>query len=162
MTRRQKISLAAFVGVALIFAGTVTAFFLSFHNAGELAIDVRETKPGGDQVSVRIPGGLVKAALLLVPDRVLCEPARAVRNRAPLLRAATKELARSEDAVFVEVESADESVRVAKEGEHLVIRVESNEESIRVRVPMRLVGAILERLERVRVGVSVSRGGESA
>jgi len=162
VTRGQRISLTAFVAVALILAGAATALYLSFRNAGELAIDVRETGPAGDQVSVRIPGGLVKAALLLVPDHVLCEPARAVRHRVPHLRAAAKALARSKDAVFVEIDGADESVRVAKQGEHLVIRIESDEESVYVRVPLALVGSILGKLEHVQFRGCAKHGGDSA
>jgi hypothetical protein len=139
-----------------VLAGVALACLVTLSVAGTedkwLHVRVEEGGEKGERVSINIPLDIVERMLpaisvdelqdgKLILDGLdddlegidLRELAAAVRD-AP-------------DADFVRVESDDETVRVAKEGEFLVVRVEEggrhSNETVRIRVPLPVVDALV-------------------
>ena len=136
------------------FAGTVVALFLcilfltaSVHRAGVLKIQYSEYGPDGDQFSLYLPGFVVQTALGFVPSSVMdfdLDP-----DTEPWVHIALQsvsELEKLPDAVFVEVESDDESVLIRKDGINFIIDVETDDEKIHLSIPMNSVKAVLKKI----------------
>jgi hypothetical protein len=84
-----------------------------------------------------------------VPDRLCLEASEEMERWGPAIRVACNELTRCEDGVFVEVESYDETVLIAKRGKALVIDVESEDESVHITVPLATVKHVVSKIERI-------------
>lgn len=100
------------------------------------------------KVTVNLPLTLIEQAIKLVPEEVDDEVQMELNDVGidiDDLRAFWQEMRDSEDATFVTVESEDETVRVAKEGEYFVARtVESTEDGaqVDVRFPFAVLDAL--------------------
>jgi hypothetical protein len=132
---------------------TVALFFAaSGLLAQERWFHVRVTESGADptHVAVNVPLSLIEAALKLVPEQVH-EEIDVELNEADFdlddLRQFWKDVKDVEDATFVTVESADETVKVAKEGDLLVARtIERTEKGaqVDVRFPFAVLDALFQ------------------
>jgi len=141
MTRKTLSLIPALVLIALVtFTGSAFASGLWLH----VKVD------GGDddeQVTVNLPLSLIEKALPMIPAEAL-EHGRIHFDEGDEitiadLREMWNEIRSQPDFTIARVESQDEHVRVAKEGEYLVVRVEEDEsENVNVRVPMAVVDAL--------------------
>jgi hypothetical protein len=132
---------------------TVALFFAaSGLLAQERWFHVRVTESGADptHVAVNVPLSLIEAALKLVPEQVH-EEIDVELNQADFdlddLRQFWKDVKDVEDATFVTVESADETVKIAKEGDLLVARtIERTEKGaqVDVRFPFAVLDALFQ------------------
>ncbi len=146
MTATSRI-LAA-IGIAalvLLVAGAGTAVWLA-HAYGTLELEVHSSGPTGDDVSVRLPGGLVRIAAALVPREARRESAREIAEWLPVAKAALSELSRCPDAHLVDVRSHGDTVRISKRGDVILAEVTSRRENVRVSIPLRAAGAVLAAL----------------
>jgi hypothetical protein len=139
-----------------IFAAPAIAFLLFFVATGLLAQErwfhVRVIEGGADptHVAVNVPLSLVEAALKLVPDHVHKEIDLEL-NDADFdledLRQFWQEARKQKDATFVTVESPDETVKIAKEGELLVARTTERTAKgtqVDVRFPFAVLDALFQ------------------
>ncbi len=115
----------------------VTGAFV--YHVGAVWIDVREKKPGGDHVRLVVPAIIAPVAAMMVPKAKLNEAPRELQEWLPTIEAATEELSRCPDSVFVQVDSPKEHVKIAKSGDHLVIDVDDPGETVHVSIPIRAV-----------------------
>lgn len=113
-------------------------------------VRVDGTGPDAESVRVNVPLRLVTSVLPMVDDGEL-QDGRLLFDDHEMdgidLPALLRELRNAPEAEFVTVRGADESVRVAKEGDLFVVRVEQRGESaenVRVTVPLRVLDALLE------------------
>jgi len=112
-------------------------------------VHVRVEQPEGENVRVNLPLGVVRAALALAPETIT--DGRHIRIDGhdhfaiSDLKKLWQELRQTPEGELVTVESDDENVRVAREGEAVVVHVQSNErsEQVSVEVPVALVDALL-------------------
>lgn len=119
--------------------------------AGERWLHVRVVEGGedGERVSVNIPLGVIESVLPMISANELDGGKLNIDlddmnglDLGEILAA----LADSPDAVFVTVESEDESVRVAKEDGYLLVHVDErdgDEEKVRVRLPLAVAEALV-------------------
>ncbi len=138
---------------ALPIAATVALFFAaSSLLAQERWFHVRVTETGADptHVAVNVPLSLIEAALKLVPEEVHQEIDIEL-NQADFdledLRQFWKDVKDVDDATFVTVESADETVKVAKEGDLLVARTTqrtADGAQVDVRFPFAVLDALFQ------------------
>ncbi len=132
-------------GVLILVGSAVVAGAVAF-NAGAIRIYVLEKKPGGDHVNLLVPAALVPLALKFIPDHKRQRALAQLDQWLPALQTASRELARVEDATFVEVQGPKERVRVSKLGGSLVVDVQSDRETVYVSFPLRLVDQVAEEL----------------
>jgi hypothetical protein len=106
-------------------------------SAGSIQVSVRDKGPDGFSLAIPVPVNLASAVLTFIPDRELEEIRAGFGPWMPAIEAALDGLARCPDGPLVEVDSADETVRIVKRGGKLVIDVDSRDETVHVAVPIR-------------------------
>jgi len=139
-----------------ILAGIAIIALLTVSAAGAadkwLHVRVEEDGDSGERVNVNVPLDLVERMLpLITVDELdggklmldeLDDDLKGID-----LRELAAALEDAPDADFVTVESDDENVRIAKEGEFLIVVVEErgkrSAETVRVRVPLAVVNALV-------------------
>jgi len=114
-----------------------------------LHVKVKDTGAHPEMVSVNLPLSLAEKVLPTVNAEEL-RKGKVRLHDADLngvdLRALLDAVRTTGDGEFVKVESAEEDVRVAKEGDHLLIRVREshhNSQKVDVRVPIVVANAML-------------------
>ena len=135
MTRKQKLMLA--VGLAVLIPTALLA------TATCVIVDFRESGPDGGRVLVPVPLALIEAALYLTPQSATRFEHSEFAEYQGLVATALDELQKVDEATLVSVESAAETVRIAKKGPDLVASVASPGETVRVRIPLAVVGKIV-------------------
>ena len=147
--RIERARPAVLAGIALFFiaASGVLAQERWFH--------VRVTEGGAEptHVAVNLPLSLVEAALQLIPEEVKREidiELNEVDFEIEDLRKFWEDVRHLDDATFVTVESPDETVKVAKEGELLVARTTERSAGgaqVDVRFPFAVLDALFQGTE---------------
>lgn len=147
MRSTERFSLAIILGLCVLVGGTAGATAYAWHRAGSVRIAVHEAGPGGSDLSVRLPGLLVNAAIALCPVPTDPEFREHLADFEPMLRAVASRLKTLPDAVFVDVKNDDGTVRIEKSGTDLLIRVISDDESVEIAIPVDSVRRLMEKLE---------------
>lgn len=158
MSRRERIALAIVLALAVAGCATVATAAYAWHRAGTVRIDVHEAGSAGSDVSVRVPGAIVNAAIALLPEPRIVEFDTQFAEFAPALLAISEHLEKMPDAVLVDVREGGESVRVERAGSEIVVRVSSGDERVEIAIPIRSARKALEKLGRI----ARARGGERA
>jgi hypothetical protein len=135
-----------------VVAGVALFFAASGLLAQERWFHVRVDESGADptKVAVNLPLSLIEAALKALPEQVNREidlELNEVDFDLEDLRQFWQEVRGLEDATFVTVESADETVKIAKEGELLVARTTERGErgaQVDVRFPFAVLDALFQ------------------
>jgi hypothetical protein len=143
----ERLALAVILGLAVLVCGTAGATAYAWHRAGSLHIAIHESQPGGNDLSITLPGFLVNAAIALCPIPADPELHARLADVQPALRAVASELASMPDAVLVDVKGDEGTVRVEKSGANLLIHVVSPEERIEVEVPVESVRQLVQKLD---------------
>jgi hypothetical protein len=135
-------TLLAVAGVGAILTGS----FLYSH--GLVRVSVNEKRPGGDHISLFIPGAVVPVATAFVPAQKIGQhlPPEA-RQVLPVALAALRELRNLPDSTLVQVDSDREHVRVRLENGSLMVDVDSDDEEVHVSLPLRTMNSVLAKLE---------------
>jgi len=148
LTRHEKrvlIAASIIVGLAL---SSVVAVAVLIHQSGTIVINVKETGPSGDDVSIRIPGIFALVALRFMPDELFREVARSSDSCLPLMEAIAGGLRDLPDCDLVDVASRSERVTVSKKIGHLVVAVDSRDEEAYISLPLSIVSSFAGRIER--------------
>jgi hypothetical protein len=143
----ERLALAVVLGLGVVAFGTAGAAAYAWQRAGTVRIAIHETRPGGDDLSLRLPGLLVNAAIALCPVPADTELNARLHDVAPALRAVAQRLDAMPDAVLVDAVSDDGTVRVEKSGQELVIRVVCPRERVEITLPLGSVRQLLTKLE---------------
>jgi hypothetical protein len=112
-------------------------------------LHVRVLEDEGDKVSVNLPLSVVRVALSIIPEKISDGKHFKIDDHDHLsiaeMKALWRELRNSAEGDLVTVESADENVRVSREGELMLVRVDGHErgEEVAVEIPLSLVDALL-------------------
>ncbi len=147
MNRTQK-SFAVFLSVLLLCALFVTGFALNICSMGAITVNVKEHGSCGDDISICVPASVASAAIFFAPDKMFRNAKHNLQGELPIARAALRALASAPDCVFVEMSSGDENVLIRKIGGELIVEAETDDESVHVRVPVKLVQSVLNRMAR--------------
>jgi hypothetical protein len=102
-----------------------------------------------ERVTVNLPLSLIEKAIPMIPENVM-EHGRIQFDEGEEitiadLREMWNEIQSQPDFTIARVESEDENVRVAKEGDYLIVRVDEGEggsENVNVRIPVAVVDAL--------------------
>src|ERR1700737_5137232 len=137
--------------LALGFCGTVVvAGAYTFHE-GVMRVD--EDHSDGRHVHVWFPAAIVPLALHVVPNRHLEHALAQAGPWRPTLRALTKELKKYPEADLVEVEGANQHVRIRTHQGKLLIDVTEPGETVHVACPLATIEDITRELEAKSPGV---------
>jgi len=142
MTRPAKVLtvvaialLAVPVGATLLLAGSLVAH-------GVVTFKVNESKPGGTNISVPVPAGLLYLGLDLLPlidrDGDLARARREMGDWAPVAAAALESFEDCPDAVLVDVRDHGDTVRIVKEGRSITIQVHDQDGDVNISLPAHL------------------------
>lgn len=132
----------------LLFSWVALALCAGPGRATENWLHVRvEEARGGSRVSVNLPMAVVEAAAPLLRFAAIHSPStvriNGCRWRVGDLRNAWRDLEASPDGTFVTIEDGAEHVRVAKVGNRIIVRGRHTSERIEMRIPGRVVDALL-------------------
>jgi hypothetical protein len=131
--------------LALGFCGTVAlAGVYTFHE-GVMRVD--EDHYGGRHVHVWVPAAIVPMALHVVPSRHLERALEHAGPWLPTLRALTKELKKYPEAELVEVDDANQHVRIRTHLGKLLIDVNEPGEIVHVACPLAMMEDVASTLE---------------
>ena len=144
MTRGTRLLLVIVIGSVVLATAVVGAAAAAVYGAGTIAIDVREDD--GQRIQVKLPAGLVRAAVALTPSSILEDATDELAPLLPALNAGWRDLSEAPDFVLFELSSADENVRVEKVDSRLMIFVDLPDGTVQVAVPIDTVGSLLRRL----------------
>ena len=146
MTSTRRLVLAVGLGLVLIVVTTFTFAAVGIRSMGMVTVDVAERQ--GSQVSIRVPGSVVRAGLVVAPmlangfgvQREMVEVTRFL----PLARRAGEAFREAPDGVFVEVHDGDEHVRIEKVDGVLTISVDSSGDRVRIACPLHLLDPAID------------------
>jgi hypothetical protein len=131
-----------------ILLGTLLAVPMTLgmllYATGLAVVDVRQGGPDGRRIIVPVPLAVANGALLFLDDdstRLRCPEFAEHREAAVRL---ARELQRSPDGRFVEVEGRDEQVTIDKAGDTLIVEVHDGGNDVHVRVPISAAVDLLE------------------
>ena len=147
MRSGERLALAVILGLGVVTCGSAGAAAYAWQHAGSVLIAIHETRPGGDDLSLSLPGLLVNAAIAVCPVPADAEFNARLRDIAPALRAVALRLDTMPDVVLVDAAGDGGTVRVEKSGKDLLIRVVSPQERVEVAVPLGSVRRLLTKLE---------------
>ena len=137
--------------LALGFCGTVAvAGAYTFHE-GVMRVD--EDCSSGRHVHVWVPAAIVPMAMYVVPRRHFGHATAQAGPWMPTLRALTKELKKYPEAELVEIEDANEHVRIRTHHGKLLIDVRNPDETVHVACPLAMIEDVSRELEAKSPGV---------
>ncbi len=131
--------------IVLLTAGAATAAWLA-HAYGTVDVEVHSRGAEGDDVSMKLPGALVRIAAEFIPAEARRESAREIAEWLPVAKATLSELSRCPDAHLVDVRSRGETVRISKRGSVLVAEISTRGQDVHVSIPLRAAEAVLDHL----------------
>ncbi len=136
--------LAVILGAYLVL---FAAFAAAVYATGLIVVDVKD-KVNGRHVLVPVPMLFVHTAVSLIPDHVMKEAN--IHNDVDVdmkcVHAAADVLAECPDATFVEVQTHDESVVIAKKGDNITLNVDTQKEKVYMRFPVRGMERVVAQL----------------
>ena len=131
--------------IGLGFFGTVAvAGAYTFHE-GIMRVD--EDRVDGRHVHVWVPAAIVPMAMHVVPSRHLKHAVAQAGPWLPTVRALSKELKKYPDAELVEVEDANQHVRIRTHNGRLLIDVTAPDETVHVACPLAMIEDVSRQLE---------------
>lgn len=138
MRRGTKIFtiLAATLAVMFLSSGLLLAGSIAIN--GMVTVRVNETQADGTDVYVPVPAGLIYAGLAVMPllaEDELAEMRAELGEWGPFLVAAAEAFEDCPDAVLVDVQDGDETVRIVKRGRSLDVLVDGRDGKVHVTVP---------------------------
>lgn len=149
MTNRNKRILLVAVVMLAVVSVCGAAIATSLGGTGMIDVQVRER--GGQNVSVHVPVSVVLLALQFAPRCAFGDVPDEAFRYAGAARVLTDRLGELPDFTMVEVDGADEHVRVRKAGDRLVVDIDNTDETVHVSLPLRVVEKVAKKLETGRV-----------
>jgi len=140
--------------VALGLGAAMTAAGVYVFHEGVIRVDVDEHRTDGSHVHFWVPATVVATGMHFVPADKMRDAAAQVRPYLPVLREVSKELQKYPDAELVDVESAEDHVRVAMVGGKLRIDAVSEDgDVVHLSVPAQVLSDVADELEAKAPGI---------
>jgi hypothetical protein len=150
MRNRAATVILIVIGAMIALAVNVTLFAAVVtyraYRQGTAVVQVQEKGPDGVNLWIPVPVSLAGAAMRFIPKQDLPPVDPEVAAALPTLQEIARELDRMPDAVLVEVESADEWVRISKKDGRLVVEVDDPDARVHVSLPPGALGEIVSHL----------------
>jgi len=132
--------------LALGAAGTLAVATVYTFREGTIRVDVDEHRSGGSHVHLWVPAALVPAAMHFVPDDKLQEAAAHAHEALPIVKIVAKELGNYPNAEFVQVDSAEEHVKVSVRNGKVYVDVQDHGDEVHVAVPVSTIEDVIENI----------------
>jgi hypothetical protein len=134
-------------GAGVLALGGMVVAGAAVYQAGAVRVSVDEKTPGGHHIHLIAPAAAVPIGLKFVPNDALRQASSEVRPWLPAIEVAVTELEKYRDFTLVEVDDAQDHVKIRKLGQTMVIDVDSTDATVHVSFPLRSVMSALRRIE---------------
>jgi len=114
---------------------------------GIIEVNVQEKHPGGSHIHFYVPATAATWGVHIAPQEKLREHLRRSREGLEVAKAALNALEKVEDAVFVEVDSPKEHVRIATHRGDFVVDVDDAGETVHIALPIRAARKVVDDLQ---------------
>ncbi len=146
--------------IALLFLLMLFTVSLAGASQGHwLHVRVNEAGEDGEKVSVNLPVSLIDAVLSNLDidefhnGTIRIDDAEFDREMVEAIYEAAKD---AKNGVFVEIEDGEESVLVVKKGDEIHVNITDYDEEIKVRIPLKVVGALLSNSNDDELNISAA------
>jgi hypothetical protein len=139
--------LAILGGAGVLVLGGMVAASAAVYQAGAVRVSIDEKTPEGHHIHFIAPAAVVPIGLKFVPNDALREASSEVRPWLPAIEIAVTELEKYRDFTLVEVDDAQDHVRIRKLGQTMVIDVDSTDARVHVSFPLRTAMSALRRID---------------
>jgi multidrug efflux pump subunit AcrA (membrane-fusion protein) len=142
-----KLLFVAILVLAVLVVGSGTLLATSVVRSGMMTVKVHETGPDGvKHLYIPVPAALIGLSLDMMPvltgEDIFADMRSNLGDMRPAVAAALTELEDAPDAVLVDVQDAQERVRIVKEGRTLEIQVDGPDGQVEISLPANLLGRI--------------------
>lgn len=147
MSKGAKILLAIAAAFAVLMVGSGILVAATIARAGVVHVKIHEPGPSGSHVNVHIPAAVVTLGLDLMPllvdrDQIKAEIRTNLGEARPAMAAVLQELEDVPDAVLVDAQDGEDSVRISKKGRVLEIHVVNPDGTFDITLPAGLLGRV--------------------
>ena len=141
--------LAVVLLVAMLMAGTVGMATATAFRHGNIRVQVTSRGGGGDNINLVVPATLAEAIVALAPVGMIRDeiPMDEIEPYLPAIRGLGREIRNLPDAVYVEVRSHDETVRIEKRDGRFLIDVQDRSETVHISIPVTTVHRVVKKMQ---------------
>ena len=145
MNPRTKTLFAILFGIPLLLAATCAVIVFVVSRAGSLEFSIHE-KHGGSNVEVRLPAILVPVTMAFVRlpfnDELPCGGGNCGIPFG-VVSGALSALSDCPDGVLVDINTAEDIVRIEKRAGRIVVYIDTPDETVSAAIPLRASGSVL-------------------
>ena len=148
MSSRKRMILAVVLLVAMLMVGTLGMATATVYRNGNIRVQVTSTDPGGDDINLVVPATLAETLIALAPVGMIRDeiPLDELEPYIPAIRQLSREIRELPDAIYVEVRSEHEMVRIEKRDGHFIIDVQDGHEQVHISVPATTVNRVASKI----------------
>lgn len=149
MSSRKRMILAVVLLVAMLMVGTLGMATATTFMHGNIRVQVTSQDAGGDNINLVVPATLAEALIALAPVGMIRDeiPLDELEPYIPAIRQLSREIRNLPDAVYVEVISKHESVKIEKRDGRFLIDVQDRSEQVRISVPITTVNRVASKMQ---------------
>ncbi len=140
--------LAVVLLVAMLMVGTVGMATATAFRHGNIRVQVSHGG-GGDNINLVVPAALAEAIVALAPLGMIRDeiPLDEIEPYLPAIQGLGREIRNLPDAVYVEVTSPHETVRIEKRDGRFIIDVKDSTETVHISVPVTTVNRVVRKIQ---------------
>jgi hypothetical protein len=150
MTRPAKALTIVAIALLALPVGATFLLAASVVTSGLVTVKVNETKPGGTNLYLPVPAGLLYLGMDLLPlldhNHEMTKARRQMGAWAPVAAAALQSLEDCPDAVLVDVQDRAETVKIIKVGRTIEIHVHGEDGNVNISLPAHLFSRVAHQI----------------
>ncbi|MBD3868776.1 MAG: hypothetical protein IFK94_11680 [Acidobacteria bacterium] len=149
MSSRKRMILAVVLLVTMLMVGTLGMATATTFRHGNIRVQVTSHHPGGDNINLVVPAGLAEAVVALAPLGMIRDelPLDELEPYLPAIRQLSRQVRDLPDAVYVEVHSRHETVKIEKRDGRFIIDVQDRNEQVHISVPVTTVNRVVSKIQ---------------
>ncbi len=143
--------LAVALVVAMLMISTLGMATVTAFRHGSIRVQVSSDHPGGDNINLVVPAVLAEAVIAMAPVGLLRDqiPTGEIAPFLPAIRALARELEDLPDAVYVEINSPHETVRIEKRDGRFIVDVQDRRQTVHISIPATTVNRVIRKARRL-------------
>ena len=140
--------LAVVLLVVMLMVGTLGMATVTTFRHGNIRVQVTSQDPGGDNINLVVPATLAEAMIALAPVGMIRDeiPLDELEPFLPAIRQLSREIRELPDAIYVEVRSEHETVKIEKRDGQFIIDVQDGHEQVHISVPATTVNRLASKI----------------
>jgi len=140
--------LAVVLLVAMLMVGTLGMATATVYRHGNIRVQVTSQSHGGDNINLVVPASLAEAVVALAPLGMIRDemPLDELEPYLPAIRQLSSQIRELPDAVYVQVDSEHETVRIEKRDGLFIIDVQDHSEQVHISIPVTTVNRVMNKI----------------